>query len=197
MMHYLFLDIETVPLDIRHEDVKLYLMDKKISKEDRSLNPLYAKIVVLGIKPFGGQPRLLTGDEKTILTEFWQLLSGMNTVLVTYNGYKFDVPFIKIRSVVNGVRIPYSINMNRWQMERSNHFDVMLFFSQQETFINPNLRVLGKMHGIESRDDFFGHDVERLYKEGRMQDIISHCQADIELLERIFAQFCKEYAENT
>ena len=38
-MKYLFLDIEVAPVEISNEHVKNYLMDKKISKEARSLDP--------------------------------------------------------------------------------------------------------------------------------------------------------------
>ena len=44
---YLFLDIETVPVKIIDEFVKEYFMDKKISKELRSLNPNYSKIITI------------------------------------------------------------------------------------------------------------------------------------------------------
>lgn len=195
-MKYLFLDIETAPLKIDKEDVKQYLMDKKISKEDRSLNPLYAKIIALGIKTLTEPTKIHTGDEKQILEQFWSNIKGLNTVLVTYNGYRFDIPFIILRSIINNIKIPFSINQNKWQMQKSNHFDVMLFFSQTETFVNPNLRILGKMYNIESEDSLRGYDIERLYGENKIEEIKKHCQADIEVLEKIFLKFCKDYVDN-
>ena len=44
-MKFIALDIETAPLKIEHEEVKQYLMDKKISREARSLDPNYSKII--------------------------------------------------------------------------------------------------------------------------------------------------------
>lgn len=195
-MKYIFLDMETVPLEIKNEDVKQYLMDKKISKEDRSFNPLYSKIIALGIRTLNTPTQIFTGDEKDILEQFWNNIRGVNTVLITYNGYKFDIPFIVLRSIINHVKVLFSINLNKWQMQKSNHFDVMLFFSQNELFFNPNLRILGKMFGIESEDSLFGYDIERLYKEGKIEEIKRHCQSDIEVMEKIFLKFCKEHFDN-
>ncbi len=72
----------------------------------------------------------------------------------------------------------------------------MLFFSQNENFINPNLKILGKMHGIESEDKYSGRDVERLYKENKIQEIKKHCQDDVEVMEKLFLKFCKEHVDN-
>lgn len=194
-MKYIFLDIETAPIKIENEDVKEYLMDKRISREDRSLNPLYAKIIAIGLKAMNGI-NIYNGEEKEILEQFWSNIgNSLNTTLVTYNGYKFDIPFIILRSIINKVKIPFSINLNKWQMEKSNHFDLMLFFSQHETFINPNLRILGKMYGIESDDKLYGYDIERLYKEGKIEEIKKKCQNDIEVMEKLFLKFCKEHVE--
>jgi len=89
-MEYLFLDIETVPLEINDEFIMRYLMDKKLTDAARSLNPHYSRIIVIGLK-YNNEVRLLTGDEKEILTQFWDFMKTNNSVIVTHNGYKFDI----------------------------------------------------------------------------------------------------------
>lgn len=197
-MGYISLDIETVPLEIKHEDIKSYLMDKKISKEARSMDPNYSKIVTIGVKPFDQEAKLFSGDdEKKLLEEFWNFLKeNSSAVFVTHNGYKFDVPFIILRSCANAVEIPVAINTNRWQMENSNHFDTMLFFSQYENFINPNLEILGKMHGIEiPKERILGSEIEEAYKNGEWEKIKERCKCDVELLEQLFKKTCISYLE--
>ncbi len=49
-MNYLFLDIETTPLEINDEFVMKYLMDKKLTDASRSLDPNYSKIIVIGLR---------------------------------------------------------------------------------------------------------------------------------------------------
>lgn len=197
-MNYLFLDIETTPFEIGHEDIRNYLMDKKISKEARSLDPNYSKIVAIGIKQMDQNSQVLSGNEKEILTQFWNLISSQpkNTVFVTHNGYQFDVPFLTLRSIANNLKIPVKINTNKWSMENSNHFDTMQFFSHYGTFINTNLEILGKMHNIEQeRDKITGRDIEELYLQGQIDKINKHCQHDIELLEMIFKKLCLNHLE--
>lgn len=198
MKNYIFLDIETIPIKIEHEDIKQYLMDKRISKEQRVFDPNYSKIVTIGIKKIDEDVKILFGEEKEILKEFWDFMKdNRDYILVTHNGYKFDVPFIILRSCINGVKIPVKINTNRWSMEKSNHFDIMLFFSQYENFTNINLDILGKMHGIEVNEKrVAGREVERLFNENKIDDINEHCRQDIILLEKIFKKICLGYLED-
>jgi len=189
-MKQIFLDIETVPLKIVDETVKEYLMDKKISKEMRSLDATYSKVFLIGVKVFGGEFKFFSGEEKDLLKEFWDFIKKeKNFKIITHNGYKFDVPFLNIRSVVHNVE-KVDINLNMWQMEKSNHFDTMQFFSQNGTFINTNLEILGKMNGVEVKNGkLSGRDIERLYNEGKMDEIKNKCKRDLEILEGVYNKF--------
>src|SRR3989344_1360217 len=129
-MKYMFLDIETTNFEINDEYVMRYLMDKKLTDASRSLDPNYSKIIFIGLK-LNNELKLLEGEEKNILNEFWDIIKeNNNAVIVTHNGYKFDVPFIIVRSIINNISIPLEINLNPWNMIRSNHFDTMILFSQ-------------------------------------------------------------------
>lgn len=200
MKKYISLDIETIPLSITHEDVKTYLMDKKISKQRRSLDPNYSKIIVICAKLMNQEIKIFEGEnEKKMLEDFWNFLNlNRDAVIITHNGYGFDIPFLILRSCINNVKIPVNININKWSMERSNHFDTMIFFSQYGSFINPNLEVLGRLHGVEvEKSEIYGADVERLYKEGKRDLIINKCKQDVELLENVFRKLCLNYLEKT
>ena len=195
MKNYIFLDIETVPFKIEHEDVKEYLMDKKISKEQRAFDPNYCKIITIGIKKMNEDTKIFFGEEKEILQKLWSYLNeNSDAVIVTHNGYKFDIPFIILRSCINDVDVPIKINTSKWGMERSNHFDVMLFLSHYESFSNINLDILGKMHKIEvDGERFRGAEIERLFKEKKFDKINEHCKQDLELLENVFKKLCLKY----
>ena len=198
-MTHIFLDIETVPMEIKDEAIKNYLMDKKISRKSRSFHPLYSKIIVIGIKELNKPIEVLYNDNENALLEMaWQIL-GKNpfSVIVTFNGYKFDIPFLIIRSCINSIKLPIQINTNRWAMERSNHFDVMLFFSQYETFLNSSPEVIGRFLNIDNleKNSITGADIERIYNEGKIEEIKRKCENDIELLEAIFKKGCLSYIE--
>ncbi len=193
-MKYIFLDIETAPLEIKDDYVIKYLMDKKLTDASRSLDPNYSKIIVIGVKNENNS-RLFAGEEKQILIDFWNFIKENEGIVVTHNGYKFDIPFIIARSIINNVKITKEINLNPWNVFRSNHIDVMLVFSQN-VFVNSGLRILARLNNIEfEEDNIMGKDVERLYNEGRLEDIKKHCGKDIEILEKLFNKCCKNYIE--
>ena len=147
-MKYLFLDIETAPLEITNEDVKNYLMDKKISKELRSFDPNYSKVIAVALKINDENVKVFHGeDEVEILKNTWEFIKESKAMIVTHNGYKFDIPFLIIRSCINNI-LPLNISLNPWTMVNSNHFDTMLFFSGSGIFTNPNLEILAKLNNV-------------------------------------------------
>ena len=194
---YLFLDIETVPVKITDEFVKEYFMDKKISKELRSLNPNYSKIITISLKTPNELKNFHGDDEEKILGDFWKyLIEHKDIKIVTHNGYGFDIPFLTIRSVLNNVKIPIRLNTNKFSMENSNHFDTMIFFSQN-IFTNPNLTILAKMNNIEvPENNINAKDVEKLYKEKNWEKIKERCENDVLILEKVFNKLCLPYLEH-
>ena len=186
-MNYLAFDIETVPVEIKDEFIREYLMDKQISREMRSLNPLYAKVICICLKPKDSEFIILSNDdEKVILEEFWNIAKNYGS-FITHNGYGYDVPFLMIRSIINQVKPSININTNKFSMLNSNHFDTMLFFSQNNVFTNPRLDVVAKTLGINIGEGrFTGVEVERLFKENRLEDIKQHCKQDVEITEKVY-----------
>ncbi len=183
-MNYAVIDIETVPVEIKDDDIKEYLMDKQISKEMRAFHPLFSKIICICLKN-ENNTIALTGNEKEILEKFWDTVQDYN-YFITFNGYSFDIPFIIIRSTVNKVKFRNIISLNKFNMQGSNHFDVMLYFSQN-TFTNIRLDIIAKSLGIMTGEDrFTGREVERLYKEGNIDEIIEHCKQDVSITEKIW-----------
>jgi len=181
-MRKLVIDIETVPLDIKDETISEYLMDKKIGKEARSLHPLYSKIICIVLK--GEDYIVLEGEEKSILERFWEIVKNYD-MFVTHNGYGYDIPFIIVRSSVNKVKFRSLIQLNKFNMVNSNHFDTMLFFSQS-VFFNVRLDIIARSLGLSVKKSFDGREVERMYKEGRLQEIIEYCKNDVEITEKIY-----------
>ncbi len=198
-MKFLMLDIETTPIKIEHESVKEYLMDKKLNKEIRSLDPNYSKIITICLKIMDEPVKVFSGDdEKKILNEFWNFLEEFSTKnpfyrIVTHNGYKFDVPFIMLRSYMNEINIPKTIkiNTNQWNMMNSNHFDTMIFFSNNGNFVNSNLYILATLNGIKIPENkTSGSEIERMYINKEWDKITEHCCQDVEVLESLFKKIC-------
>src|SRR3989344_8688740 len=186
MMNYIFLDIETVPLDIIHESIKEYFMDNKITKENRAFNPNYSKIINICVKKLDGDSEIFCGDDEVeILGKFVNFFEkNKDAVFITYNGYGFDIPFLNVRLALNKLNLPIGINTNKWNMERSNHFDVMIFLSQNGTFTNTRLDIVARMQGVNFEGErTLGKDIEKHYKSKDWDFITSHCNQDVEILE--------------
>ncbi|MEM2925390.1 MAG: hypothetical protein QXJ68_06835, partial [Methanocellales archaeon] len=65
----------------------------------------------------------------------WNYLSKFNPdLIVSFNGYRFDIPFLYVRSLLNEVKPSLPINTNKYNMDRSNHFDCMLVLSHNDVF---------------------------------------------------------------
>ena len=106
------------------------------AKNSLSFYPLTAQIVTIGMlevetgrgfvyfqngngpleKFTEGQVDFISGDEKEILTCFWDRMNKYNQ-FVTFNGRVFDCPFVMLRSAMNHIRaaknlMPYRYNYN-------------------------------------------------------------------------------------
>lgn len=181
-----FLDIETTPIEFEDKDIINYLMEKKFK---RFSHPLFGKIISIGIKIENEEPRFFYGnDEKEILTNFWQFLAE-NKIdkIVTWNGYEFDIPLIKIRSVINAIKQTKIVNLNKWKMLESNHIDCMRYFSVDDTFANVSMEIVCRLMNIEvPKDRIGGEHIEKLVKKEDWEAIVNKNEQDLTMLENIY-----------
>jgi DNA polymerase elongation subunit (family B) len=190
-MDYVTLDIETVPLpevyDPKDPNVLDYLMSKETSRI-MGFHPVFSKIIVVGIKEPDDEPIIYDGDdERRILSDVWDYFDDHRGVkIVTFNGYGFDVPFIKVRSFINEIQPTIDINTNKWMMEGSNHFDCMLAFSHKDTFLWVSLEILCRLHGIEVPEDKIeSREVMAYYRSGDWESIRQHKNPSDSIIYRI------------
>jgi len=186
MLEYLILDIETAPLKYEDEKILDYLMDKQI---DRHFHPLFSKLIAIGVKRNGCEPNFFFGDDESkILTDFWNYLTDLHPpLIVTFNGYGFDVPFINVRSIVNGVKIGKNINLNKWKMMSSDHFDCMLFLSTEAGFTWVSLEVACRVFGISIPPKRIpSSQICERYQEKDWETIKDHSRQDLILTEELF-----------
>jgi DNA polymerase elongation subunit (family B) len=181
-----FIDIETTELEFKEREIINYLMNRNIP---RFSHPFFAKIISIGIKKESEEPEIFHGnDEKQILADFWKFISEEKIdKIVTWNGYGFDIPFINIRSVINGIKKTKSINLNKWKMLESNHIDCMQFFSSIGEFQFVALEIACRLMDIPiSQDRIRGEDIERLLKKSDWETIIKKNKEDLVMLEELY-----------
>ena len=183
---YLVLDVEVLPIKHDQPEITEYLMDKNFPWR---MHPLFSRILVIGFKKSNGSTELLYyKEEKELLTRFWSRLQEIKpNLLITFNGYNFDIPFLQIRSKINGIKPTMDINLNKWRAENSNHFDCMQVLSANQTFLNVALDISCQVFGISLPEiRHYGEDVYKLYENGDMDSIKEHCRQDVDLTESLY-----------
>lgn len=186
-MSYLVVDLESVPIKFEDEEILDYLIEKRFPK---GIHPIFSKPVVVGLKA-SSRPKieiLRVKNEKLVLKNFWNLLEDLNPDrILTWNGYQFDIPFIEVRSRLNGIKIPFKINKNKWNMLNSNHLDLMrLLAGETENFLNIRLDIACSILGIKHNRKITGREIEGLYRKGDWESIEAHCREDVRMVEEIY-----------
>lgn len=186
-MSYFVVDLETTPIKFEDEEILEYLIEKKFPK---GIHPVFSKIIVIGLKDSSQNviKILRNEDEETLLKEFWEIIENVNPDrIITWNGYSFDIPFIEVRSRLNGIKISYEINTNKWNMLNSNHLDLMrLLAGGNDNFLNIRLDIACSILGIEHNRKITGREIEGLYKNQDWESIEKHCKEDVRMVEEIY-----------
>ncbi len=141
------------------------------------LDPTTGRIVCIGVidteTPF--ERTFAQSDEKELLESFWRWLDGARpTLFVTFNGRRFDVPYLNIRSAIHGIEPAYSIPLG-W----SSHFDVREALEGDDKRRRGSLDYFCAVFGVPSpKMEMDGSLVGQAYAEGRIEDIARYCLAD-------------------
>jgi len=156
-------------------------------------HPLFSKIIAIGTKRHQQQAKVLTldnlSDERELLEKFWEeIRQDRPRLFITYNGYDFDVPFLLVRSMVNGVK-PEWINQNKWKMYGSNHFDCLVALGGHRREWRVKLRDACESLGIQIPNEYgelTGGEVQSAYERKEWEKIARHCDFDVQLTESLY-----------
>ena len=211
----LFLDIETVPLRRKFENLATHdqaLFEKKtrfqrkdvISPseyyENAGIWAEFGKIICistvcvrkndkgsdLALKSFYGH------DEHQILQEFNIYLDknfkSQSHLLCAHNGKEFDFPYIARRMIINQIPLPEILNLfgkKPWQIK---HIDTMDLWKFGDYKTYTSLKLMTNVLGIPSpKDDIDGSEVYRVfYEENEIERIVIYCEKDTIAVAQIF-----------
>lgn len=218
--HILFLDIETVPLHEQFKDLEApakALWESKTQyqrKEEFTAEEFYdragiwaefGKIICIsvGYFTFKGDIRNFRvtsfhGEEVTILKEFKSLLehhfNKPQHLLCAHNGKEFDFPYIARRMIINGIDIPFKLNLFGKKPWEIPHLDTMELwkFGDYKTFTS--LKLMAYVLGIPSpKDDIDGSQVRDVfYNDKDIDRIIEYCEKDTITVAQIFLRLRNE-----
>ena len=139
-----------------------------------------------------------TMSEKEMLEKFWILARKYNE-FVNFNGKKFDIPFLMIRSAINQVKPSKNLMSNRYLFSQKfdcKHIDLYdeLTFYGAANIRGANLHMFSRAFKIESpkAQGVEGDDVAGLFKEKKYLDIAKYNALDIKATNKLFKKW-EEY----
>ena len=195
MPHVLVWDSETIP-DISGFAAANDLFDKTAEEARAAMGEKFPKHIYHSIICIGaliahqdgdcwkvdalGAPHVGDRSEGELIAAFVDRIADLSPQLVTFNGSSFDLPVLRYRAMLhkvpaNGLSArPY---FNRYTDDAMDLCDVLSSFSPQA---KSTLHEICRVMGLPGKPDgIAGGDVERYFREGRIQDIADYCESDV------------------
>jgi len=211
----LFLDVETVPLVYKYADLdenirKLWDTKFRYQQSEGSdaqyqkagIYAEFAKVVCVSVGYFNDKTFRLKSfsgnDEKKLLQDFSALLNEhfnrKEHLLCAHNGKEFDFPFLCRRLLINGLKLPKTLNIAGKKPWEINHLDTMELWKFGDYKNYTSLNLLANIFNIPTpKDDIDGSDVARVYWENKdIERIATYCQKDVITVARLLLRFMGE-----
>lgn len=157
-----------------------------------SINPRLGRVLAIGTCTFDDESVLYAireDQEREILTQWWELLQDER--IVTWNG-GWDLRFLKIRSIINGVCIPVSAErLREWERPYNTaaHCDVKRVLVGENAVKGEGLDEWSQALGAPGKaDGWDGSKVFPAYLQGRHQEILEYCLLDVRATRRLYSR---------
>lgn len=210
----LVFDIETVPFkEEEYSDTQKEYIQRKLNSllarnptadikaetgKIKGTDAYLSRVVCIGLYyPLTDTRVAITNDdEKKLLETFWEHLAKYNGLFISYNGVRFDVPYIIKRSMKYGIKPTNNAFLMHTKFDpMPPHADVMLMIGGREG-----------SYSLKQSCDFFGvpspkegavtsSSVADAFYDGRIQEIAEYCLRDLESTYQLF-QKAKVYIPN-
>ncbi|MGR3811478.1 ribonuclease H-like domain-containing protein [Jiulongibacter sp. NS-SX5] len=218
LFNILFLDIETAAAYQNYSDMPERLKplwDRKAGylPNDKELNieelyedkaAIYAEfgqVICIGIgayyldqnKQLAFKSKTLSGNtEKDLLEQFASILdqhkAKESLKLCAHNGKEFDFPYLSRRMLINGLKLPYTLDLSGKKPWEVNHIDTMELWKFGDYKNFTSLDLLAAVFNIPtSKSDITGADVSRVYhKDKDLKRIMDYCERDVKVVAGLY-----------
>jgi uncharacterized protein YprB with RNaseH-like and TPR domain len=212
LSNILFLDVETVPVVYDYKklpknmrelwDTRFRFVQKENPEElykKAGVFAEFAKVICISVGYFNDSTFRIKSffghDEKVILQDFAALLNKhfnrKDNLLCAHNGKEFDFPFLCRRMLINGIKLPKTLNLAGKKPWEVPHLDTLELWKFGDYKNYTSLNLLAAIFNIPTpKDDIDGSDVARVYwEEKNLQRIVVYCQKDVLTVAQIFLRF--------
>ncbi len=158
-----------------------------------SLDPMQLRIACIGWGIVGEEPQVIEcfEDEKAGLELLREITKDRQPDrVVAHHGHGFDFPVIQLRAVKHGLfGLAHSFHQEKpWEgalLDTCLLWPVTKFRGQPQSSANVN--AICAFLGIDRPDNpIDGKDVLQAYVDGRQDEIVAHCRADIRDLGKVW-----------
>lgn len=205
----LFIDIETVPLHYRFDEMtdemQLLWSDKTRfiqQREEKDAAEVYeragvyaefGKVICISIgylhQSAGDKMLRITSfageDEREVLEDFAALLnsrfSAPHYFMCGHNIKEFDIPYLCRRMLIHGMRLPDMLNIAGKKPWEVKHLDTMELWKFGDYKHFTSLNLLTRIFDIPTpKDDISGAEVAKVfYEEKDLERIVRYCEKDV------------------
>jgi hypothetical protein len=161
------------------------ILDRTAERNEKcALDPDCCRIVALGYYDVGyAEPTVYLMrdefEEREQLKLFWASYDKHYTRFVTFNGARFDLPVLVMRSIYLDVPHPEVTFYPAWKSEHIDLYEKLSINGARRDV--HGLRFYAKRLGIGTLDKVDGSQIAQLVREERWQEIHDHCLSDIGL----------------
>ncbi|MBN1301598.1 MAG: ribonuclease H-like domain-containing protein [Melioribacteraceae bacterium] len=119
-----------------------------------------------------------SSNERDMIGSFWEYVKKA-TLLISFNGRQFDLPFLMLRSAV--LKIKPSRNFLKNKFGTNDHIDLLDKFTLMGLIKKFNLDFYCRTFGIESPKShgLTGLDVREIYNSGKIKELAVYCADDV------------------
>jgi predicted PolB exonuclease-like 3'-5' exonuclease len=159
------------------------------------LDPTTGRIVCIGVAGAESafERAFTDASERDLLASFWRWFAEARPELVvTFNGKRFDVPFLNLRSAIHGLEPAIVIPAEPGS--RSPHFDVREALEGDDRRRRGSLDYFCSIFGLPSPKEIMdGSLVEQAWAEGRVEDIATYCLSDCRATAELYLRLKPYY----
>ena len=156
-----------------------------------SFDGMYGRICCISYAIDDENPESVFGDERNLLKDFFDRLNLVprlvrgDLVFIGHNIAGFDLPFLKHRAIIHGIKPPIALikamNAKPWDGCIS---DTMLMWSQDREK-RASMEKLCRAFGIAGKGDFDGSMVAETWPIDPVK-VVSYCQDDVRRTREIY-----------
>jgi DNA polymerase elongation subunit (family B) len=178
---------ETQEKHIIEQTAKLY-EKKEAEYKKRSLSILKAKIICLSYAINDQEVKTLQGTEFEILSEFEKVVSELDLFfLIGHNATDFDAPIVSMRAKKYGLPALAALGKNDIYCTMKNGLNGLAWGQRF------SLSDMCEFFDIKTpKDAMTGADVFPYYQEGRLDEIITYCEKDVQATRELYKFLRKE-----